>query len=217
MTTVDPDLSSMFTAGSEKEPLIPGDVEDSSIFSEGDVQEKETAPLFEEKTPTVPPKDRKPLAKLFALAWGGIGQILERTQIDYPVGRVMQFQAPIAGEKFEELVMHTWLDALLQPLAQTADRAEGFGVVIGLPVLMALWERNPAASPVFESLMAEAVEASLYEMVPIMKEKNRKKRAAARVLSDLDELGIPKGVDPVQFVLQQLTAPPVDVTATEEP
>lgn len=136
-------------------------------------------------------------ATLLGGAWGGIGSFLVRfgSQLDQPTGRMLQYQAPVAGEILEKITADTWFDrVVLQPIARNTDNAEMAAALFGLPALVFLYPRVPAeARPTLEPFMQEAVRAHIHAMVPVIKKKRARDREDAKVLEDMRDEGL---IDP---------------------
>lgn len=177
--------------------------------------------VSEEKTPQAPqettPSERKPVkneprssaSNLIAMAWGGVGMALVQSGTDIPVGRVLQFQAPLAGNKFDELLRDTWLDHVLQPFIKGAETVEGLGAIIMFPLLVGAYERNPSIAPFAEGILREIVSTTLVEMAPVIKAKQTKDRRAANAMKEVNEMfDIPKGADPIDAILASIFAMP---------
>lgn len=169
---------------------------------------KEDSP--KEKAPTVH-HARESAKDLITLLYGGFGTALVQTGKDIPVGRVLQFQAPLAGARFDELIANTWLDSLIQPLVRGADKVEGLGSLILFPLLIGAYERNPSIAPVAEGILRQVVRSTLVEMAPILKKREAEDRKAAKAMADLNDVmdfgDMPKGTDPIDAVLAAIFAP----------
>lgn len=195
-------MSDMFT--DIQEAPAPSSQDDNSFIDASSVFANEERPqdLKSSERAPVPLKDRASLANMLTLVWGGVGMALVQTGSDIPVGRVMQFQAPMAGAKIEEAIAGTWLDSLLQPLAKGADKVEGLGAIIMFPLLVGAYERNPAIGPMLEPMLRQVIRSSLVDMAPMMKKQKAEEAKAARALAELGEIpGFDKGTDPVDAIL----------------
>jgi hypothetical protein len=180
---------------------------EESVFTEDapteqpDTERAETAPK-ERKGPRVS------IESLGTLGWGGMGMWLERSGADAPVGRVMQFQAPLAGSKLDNIIAGTWLDTLLQPLVKQTDKLEDLGVLIALPALIFMYERNPAIEPFVAGFIRQVLEATILDMAPLLQKKQRKRKTAARSIGEINDLlDIDKDADPVDALLSYFLAP----------
>ena len=189
------------------------------------LQEEEPPPVSSEKV-TDTPTEAKPqrvksyprhsTSDFFTLVYGSVGGVLTSTGADIPVGRVLQFQAPIAGPKLEEFVKYTWLDKLLQPLVRSQEAVEGVGSLLALPLMVGLIERNPnvMSLPIVEQILRRTVESTLTDLVPQMKKQMRDRQKTAKAFSELHELGDELGwdkedmADPIAAVIRTFFAPP---------
>lgn len=177
----------------------------TETYAETDVIE--SAPLSdgpEETKPNIHPKEigpRHSTEALFSMAYGGLGTYLTMSGTDIPVGRVLQFQAPIAGNRIDQIIAGTWIDKLLQPIVRYQETAEGVGSLILLPLLIAAFERKPdlAGFPMFEKIIRGAVESSLMEMAPLLKKQASDTRKAARTVADIQGMGVELGLGPEEM------------------
>lgn len=152
---------------------------------------------------------RASVASLVTLAWGGVGTALVQSQADPPVGRVLQLQAPLAGVRFDELIAHTWLDSILQPLAKQGDKLEGLGALILFPLLVGAAERNPAAMPVIEPILRQVIRSTLVDMAPMLRKQKADDKKAAKAVAEMNEaLDLDADTDPITAILESLFAPP---------
>jgi hypothetical protein len=193
----------------EAEPIASAyDVPDGEYTDETPPQAIYDAVVSDDDTDETKPKKttkRESAAFLITGVVGLVGTQLVKTETDVPVGRVLQFEAPLLGRDIDNVLAHTWLDHLLQPLIGTASKIEGIGAALAFPVLVGMYERNEAIGEVVEPLLRDVVSEVLVQMHDVMKSTKRKERAAVRALSDMNEiLGIDKDDDPVQAVLESM-------------
>lgn len=173
----------------------------------GRTNRAETAPVKVDKPRKVRGR-RVPTAKAIETIYGGLGFLAYRTGLDRPVGRCLQFQAPAAGEVLEELTRDTFVDVPLQWVASRLDAAEKASALLGLPLLVFLYERasDELRAGVLDPMLRQAIETQLVAMVPVVK-KTRKREQEMR--DAIAELGL-VGDDPVGDVLRM-------IFTTEEP
>jgi hypothetical protein len=109
----------------------------------------------------------------------------------------LQFQAPVAGGRIDEIIAGTWLDKMIQPLVQYQDKAAGLGSLLLLPILVGAYERAPqlATLPMFEQIIRATIENSLMEMAPMLKKQAAAKKKAAKDVADIQGLGADLGLD----------------------
>lgn len=209
MSTTEPEESVFTDLSAEAEV-------DDFETSYGEQTPEEVKSDDREKTPSRHVK-RGDVSGLITLAWGGIGTALVRTGTDVPVGRVLQFEAPLAGKKIDEIIAGTWLDALLQPLARQADKIEGLGAVILFPLLVGAYERNTTIGPMIEPVLRQVVRTTLSDMAPLLKKQQTQERKAMETISDLNDVfEIDPGEDPVQAILAAIFAPEPEAEPTDE-
>jgi hypothetical protein len=181
---------------------------DANPWTDTPTEETATAPSYTEPEEVKPQvvHARTKCNDLIAAIWGGIGGFgLVNTRIDPPVGRMMQLQAPLAGEKIDALIAGTWIDNLLQPLARKGDAAADVMAIIAGPLLIGMVERNPETIPMVEPFLRQVVEVSLVEMAPILKKKKRDQRRAAAAMADINEaFDIPSDMNPFDAILSYI-------------
>ena len=186
----------------------------NELFSSDQGEEEMSVPLFgdEEKAPTRevykddgprPVRSRVSGEKLLGTAVFSFGSILVSRRIDPPVGRCFQLEAPLAGAKIDEAIAGTFIDRLLQPLFRKSDDIEGLGAVLGLPILVGIYERRPEMAPVLEPMMVEVVGTVLEQVAPLMRKERTKQRRTAKSLAEMNEaIGLdPNEKDPVSAIL----------------
>ncbi len=213
--TNEADYTDIFGGGDDEAPPDAAD-----LYGQGEQPGPDdgTAKAQDEPSPKVHYK-RESAAQWIAIAWGSAGRRLVTTGADIPVGRVMQFNAPLAGSRFDELLEGTFLDRLIQPLLRSADKAEGLGAVILLPALIGLYERRPELGPGIYPFARKLIETTLEDMAPVLKKERAERRKTAQTVADLsdifEEMEIPKDHDPIDFILSGLLSPPPEQTADE--
>ena len=77
---------------------------------------------------------RVPVDRLTGRLWEALGRVAA-TAIP-PVGKAIQWQAPVAGLVFEDMARDTVVDRALQPLARAEAKAEMAFAIVGLPVIV---------------------------------------------------------------------------------
>ena len=133
--------------------------------------------------------------------WMGIGSVLVSKQIDPPVGRCLQLEAPLAAREIDKAIAGTFLDRILQPLFRKGDQLEGLGAIIALPVMVGLYERKPQMAMMLEEPMKQVMENVLLDVAPLMRTEKSKLRRSARSMADIHEafnvpLNVPDPKDP---------------------
>jgi len=176
-------------------------------------------PDKQEKAPKQRNKPRSNASSFLTMLWGGVGTVLIKSGSDVPVGRVMQFQAPMAGEKIDQFIANTWLDKIIQPMVKAEEQIEGLGAVVMLPLLIGAYERQPLMADMIEPILREVVSISLIEMAPVIKRKAAKEKAALKALSSVKEgLGVGKDENPIDAILATIFEGfTFDETDTEAP
>jgi hypothetical protein len=98
--------------------------------------------LTKARTGQAKPRRKHPrlsLAPIIGEFWGVLGAMAGR--VDVPLGRVLQMEAPVAGEILEDVVKGTIVDSALQPLARAEDKAKAVAALVLPPVLVAAIEQ----------------------------------------------------------------------------
>jgi hypothetical protein len=147
------------------------------------------APATKERAPKVPGRStgkRISGADTLADAWAGVGALAVRTPNHVPLGRYMQFQAPVAGEMLDEAIKGSVVDKVaLQPIVRARGRFDLIGAVFGPPALILAIERNPDRAPVLMPMLKSSIRSALPLMVPAIKKVQQKEAKAAEAAADL--------------------------------
>jgi hypothetical protein len=157
-----------------------------------------------------PRKKRCSTDGVWQTVWTVAGIALVKTGADVPVGNCLQFQAPIVGGIIDDVIAHTAIDKLIQPLAANGEKVKLVSSVFAMPVLVGVLERNPAAAPMLEPLLRMAIADHLIAMAPVIKEQRKRDEQYAKAVQ---ELGIDAEADgdPIEVILSSIFPP------TEEP
>ena len=169
---------------------------------------QEAAPRTKEKRPKAQtrPGRRVSAADTLGDVWGGVGGLAIRSGRHAPLGRCLQFQAPVAGEMLDEAVKGTFVDKLvLQPVVKTRGRFDLLGAVMGPPLIVLAMERNPQQMDVLMPMLRSSIRASLPLMVPAIKKVQEKERKAAEAAADLFP-DLAPGEDPVDAIISMMFA-----------
>ena len=177
---------------------------------------KQEAPT-KERRPKMTKGRRVSAADTLSDAWGGFGALAIRGG-HAPLGRCLQFQAPVAGEMLDEAVKGTFVDrAVLQSVVKARGRFDLLGAVLGPPMIVMAIERNPAQADVLIPILKSTIRSSLPLMVPAIKKVQQKEAAAAEAAAELFP-DLPAGVDPVDEIVAMMFADfmPASPTMEEE-
>jgi len=162
-----------------------------------------------EKKPTAGKGRRVSTADTIADVYSGLGGIAIRTGTHIPLGRCMQWQAPMAGEMLDDALAGTIIDKVaLQKVAKARGRYDLLGAVFGPPLLVLAIERNPQNAETLMPMLAASIRHSLPLMVPAIKKAKARERAVAEATAELfaDDPDFLDGTDPVAYVLEQMFA-----------
>jgi len=161
------------------------------------------------------PGKRENASELLGSGWRGLGFLVAKA--DGPVGRCMQYQAPVAGEVFDDLLAGTFIDrGLVQPIARNTETAKAASAVLALPALIYMYERAaPELQVVLAGFLEQAALAHIEAMVPVMKKKQARDRAMAKVIDDLKAEGMmdpnaATATDAATAVLEQIFGQPAE-------
>ncbi len=138
---------------------------------------------------------------ILGYGWIGFGSYLVNKRIDPPVGRVLQLQAPLAGKTIDDIIAHTWIDRILQPIFAKSEQLEGFGALIALPILVGLVERKPEMAPMVMGPLHDVLGQTLIDIAPLIRKKKTQQRSAARSIDLNEAFDIPRGQDPIEAIL----------------
>jgi len=163
-------------------------------------------PKTNEKRPTVSKGKRASTAPTIADVWSGIGGLAIRSGNHAPLGRLMQWQAPVAGEMLDDAVKGTIVDRMvLQPVAKGRGRFDALGAVFGPPLIVLAIERNPNNAEMLIPMLKASIRNSLPLMVPAIKKVAAREAAAAEAARELfPDLG--PGEDPVDSIIAMMFA-----------
>lgn len=151
-----------------------------------------------ERKPQRPARRRVSTAKVLGEGWGAIGFGLARFGVDEPVGRVMQFQGPAAGEVLEGLTKGTPFDRPAQYVAQRAEEVGAAKNLFELPLLVFMYQRaTPDLAQMLAPMLRAAIQRNFVAMVPVVRKQREEE---ARWREAVAELGL-EGDDPVGDML----------------
>lgn len=175
-------------------------------------EKPQEVPSVDDKKTEAKPEPRKHSvartdgSEILTLFWGGCGTALVKSGFDKPVGRMMQFQATLAGATLDEFFAGTLIDKfIIQPMARSADKAGALGAIVGGPLLIGIYERQPETGPLLEPFIRAICESTLVEMEPLITKRSRKtKRAAEAIARMRKEFNIPDDMDPIDAVLNMV-------------
>ena len=166
----------------------------------------EPAPKTKERRPKAQtrPGRRNSAADTLSDVWSGVGSLAIRSGHHAPLGRCLQFQAPVAGEMLDEAVKGSIVDkVLLQPVVKARGRFDLLGAVIGPPLIVLAIERNPAQADVLMPMLKSSIRASLPLMVPAIKKVQEKERKAAEAAAELFP-DLAPGEDPADAIIAMM-------------
>lgn len=133
---------------------------------------KESRKWFKRSKPsTTVRKRRVSLADTLETTWEvaalGVG-----STISAPVARLMNIQAPVAGELLEDRIRGTVVDRMLQPFARMHDTGKGWYTLIAPPLLVMAIERTEGE---LQQKLLHALRKALIDFAIIAKPKMEKR------------------------------------------
>lgn len=145
------------------------------------------APVTREKPPKPVSRGRRQSgAETLSDAWSGVGSLAVRNPSHVPLGRYMQFQAPVAGEMLDEAIAGTVVDKVaLQPIVRARGKFDLIGAVFGPPALILAIERNPERVELLVPMLRSSIRNALPLMVPAIKRVQAKEAKTIQAAEDL--------------------------------
>ena len=125
------------------------------------------------------------LMPLLSMAWSVVGQAVEAYSPEPagpPVGRVLQFQAPYAGQVLDK-VLSERVPAYKALDAMTGGVLDELGPIILPPLLVAVMASKPAAAPALYPMLAGQLE----QLAMAITSERRRVRDALAATAQLDE------------------------------
>ena len=150
---------------------------------------------------------RESAAETISDGWAALGGVAIRTGTHAPLGRCMQWQAPVAGEMLDDALKGSIVDKMaLQRVVKGRQRFDLLGAVLGPPLLVLAIERNPDAAKSLMPMLASSIRHSLPLMVPAIKKAKERERKVAEATALLfeDDPDFPAGEDPVAYILSMM-------------
>ena len=174
--------------------------------------------------PAVParrPVKRVSGAEVLQSAWHIVG--LGAARVDPPVGRCLQYQAPVAGEILDKWLAGGAIDrGIIQPIASRAGDAQAVGALVALPALIYIYERaQDDVRVMLEPWIEEAVRAHIVAMGPVMRKRALREKELQKITDEmradglLDET-IASPDMAVRLIIESMFAPTVDEAAAAQ-
>lgn len=151
---------------------------------------------------------RESAADTISDGWAVLGGVAERTG-HLPLGRCLQWQAPVAGEMIDEAVKGSFVDRLaLQRIVRGRAKFDLLGAVLGPPLIVFAIEQNPERADALLPILAASIRQGLPLMVPAIKKQQRKAAEVAEATELLfqDDPNYTPGMDPVEYILGMMFA-----------
>lgn len=101
-----------------------------------------------------PARPRVPVDEFLAVAWRGLAGFARPLPA---TSRLLKIQAPVAGMVLEDMVRHTAIDRLLQPLARVQGAGEALFALAGPPLLITAIQLQPDSIPFVMPMLRESL------------------------------------------------------------
>lgn len=165
---------------------------------------------------------RESIAEAASGVWGTVGEAMVWSGRDVPTGRILIYQAPVAGTILDDAIRDTIVDRLVQPFATAGKKTQAIGSLVLPPLLIHAITKNPALLPPLTPLLRSTLATMIVEMGPALKAQREREKKMAETVKELmpeladakDEHGNP--VSPVDLLLASIFAG-VDMTVAEPP
>jgi hypothetical protein len=161
-------------------------------------------PRGRERTPKLPAGRRVSASETISDAWSGVGGFVARNPGHVPLGRYMQFQAPVAGEMLDEAVKGTIIDKVaLQRIVKARGKFDLIGAVFGPPAIIYAIERDPSRQDVLIPMLRSSIRNALPLMVPAIKKIKVKAEATQAAAAELfaDDPNYDPSIPPEDYIL----------------
>jgi hypothetical protein len=133
-------------------------------------------------------RGRVSIEKIAAMGWVGAVRLVAMTGPQYmPVGKMMMFQAPVAGAVIEQQLKGTVADRVLQPIARLAENGGALGGLLGPPLLTAAVCRYPALYPQVRPVLAAAMREWVIVAGPQLRAMRVKEEKFQREMAAFDD------------------------------
>ena len=135
---------------------------------------------------------------------GGVGALAVRSGKHVPLGRYLQFSAPVNAEILDDAVAGTMIDRVaLQPLVKGRGRFDALGAVLGPPAIILAIENDPSKAPVLIPILKTTLRNSLPAMAKAAKKVAAKEAAAQKAAEELFP-DLAPGEDPADMIISML-------------
>lgn len=168
------------------------------------------------KKPTKPSEGAKPPPRLSGVEMigdlvDGAGVLLTERNIDVPVGRLLQLEAPLLAPELDKAIAGHFVDRhLLQPAIRTEARWRVVGELLEAPILVLLAERVPEMRDIVYPRLHKNLRRQLPALVKRYKEMADEQAEVDEAVEELSQLSpdmariFAGGVDPVDMLIRSL-------------
>lgn len=141
------------------------------------------------------PRRRVSIENIVSGGWGLAAMAMMRSPNSVPVGRVLQFQAPVAGAIVDEAAKGTILDRVLQPLARAGESGEVVLALVGPPAITAAITAKPELYPALRPMLKMSMISWLRLAGPALKRQQRREAEALAAIGEEELAGIDAMID----------------------
>lgn len=110
-------------------------------------------------------KPRVAVSRLVSRGWEGLARLV--ANVNYPVSRVLQVQAPVAGALLEDVIKDTIVDKALQPLARAGEGGELMFALAGPPMIVAALTTPQGQRPEMQAFLVPALKEALRSWIDV--------------------------------------------------
>jgi hypothetical protein len=173
---------------------------------------KPTSPRPKKPTkPSTPAPARLSGVEMIGDLVDGAGTLLTERNIDVPVGRLLQLEAPLLAPELDKAIAGHFVDRhLLQPAIRTEARWRVVGELLEAPILVLLAERVPEMRDIVYPRLHKNLRRQLPALVKRYKEMADEQAEVDEAVEELSQLSpdmariFAGGVDPVDMLIRSL-------------
>ena len=174
-----------------------------------------------EKKPRPRGGKRISAAEYIGDGWAALGARM--MVADAPVGRVLMFQAPVAGDVLDDALAGTVLDRVAQPILKKWEQTSEAGALVMVPLTVAMIERRPEMRPVLVPILRSTMMPMLVAMAKGARRAKKRQAEQVEAMEELADFFPPEvmaemkasGKSPVDMMIEMIFADVVPAEATE--
>ena len=174
-----------------------------------------------EKKPRPRVGKRISAAEYIGDGWAALGSKMLTT--DPPVGRVLMFQAPVAGDVLDDALAGTVIDRVAQPILRKWEQSSEAGALVMVPLTVAMIERRPEMRPVLVPILRSTMMPMLVAMAKGARRAKKRQAEQVEAMEELADFFPPEvmaemkasGKTPVDLMIEMIFADMEPAGATE--